>query len=424
MAVTPFVQNFGTPRVADVTPLMDSLDDILGRRREAEALEREDELAATASGVSPEGQEITTAEQDAALAQLALRSPQAANAIRQTIVARDAATAARMKAQVDKTARQLASVRRAETPQQQDALIAQYAAAAVAEGQDPQDWLELRNLQGDERESRLVAELSETEWGAKSLEAVAVPAGLQEFNELTEGLSEEDRDRARRIELGLDPRAVGSAVSTIASRDDAEAFAEQVGDVSGVIAGSEAASRLAQEQSREAFQAIANVRGSIAGYDDVLRALDEGAETGAIMSRLPSVRANAVALDNARSRLGLAVVGAAQFGALSEGELNLALSTALPTNMEPEALRKWVTERRDAQLKLADELTQAAMFLGTPGNTIADYLTMKEAMGEYVPPSESPATESQGGATDGTVIQDAAGVRLILQNGQWVPFNG
>lgn len=41
------------------------------------------------------------------------------------------------------------------------------------------------------------------------------PGGLTQFNAMTQGLSPDDVLRARRIELGLDPRAVGAAPKTI-----------------------------------------------------------------------------------------------------------------------------------------------------------------------------------------------------------------
>lgn len=44
-----------------------------------------------------------------------------------------------------------------------------------------------------------------------------VPAELQAFNALTENLSEEESERARRIKLGLEPRAVGSSDITTAT---------------------------------------------------------------------------------------------------------------------------------------------------------------------------------------------------------------
>lgn len=62
------------------------------------------------------------------------------------------------------------------------------------------------------------------------------PGSLVEFNTLTEGMSPEDIDRAKRIELGLDPRAVGSSAITIAG----SGMSEQVGDSQKVIKTSEA----------------------------------------------------------------------------------------------------------------------------------------------------------------------------------------
>jgi lysophospholipase L1-like esterase len=56
-----------------------------------------------------------------------------------------------------------------------------------------------------------------------------------------------------------------------------------------------------------------------------------------------------------RSRLGLDVVGAVTFGALSEGELNLALDVALPTDLSPPDLKKWVLNKKAAQEKVVDE---------------------------------------------------------------------
>ena len=53
------------------------------------------------------------------------------------------------------------------------------------------------------------------------------------------------------------------------------------------------------------------------------------------------------------------------FGALSESELELALQTALPTNLSEDALSDWLRRKRDAQDKLADYLTQQARFLST-----------------------------------------------------------
>ena len=120
------------------------------------------------------------------------------------------------------------------------------------------------------------------------------------------------------------------------------------------------------------------VRKTIANIDDAIKTLDKGAETGPIISKLPSFREAAIELDNIKGRMGLDVVGATTFGALSESELAFALDVALPDSLEPAALKNWLVKKKDAQTKLSNELRKAASFLGTPGNTIADYLAKQE----------------------------------------------
>ncbi len=63
-----------------------------------------------------------------------------------------------------------------------------------------------------------------------------VSAGLEQFRAMTNGLSEEDELKARRIELGLDPRAVGSSSMTIAETGKTD----QVAGSQAVIAGAKA----------------------------------------------------------------------------------------------------------------------------------------------------------------------------------------
>jgi hypothetical protein len=136
--------------------------------------------------------------------------------------------------------------------------------------------------------------------------------------------------------------------------------------------------RQAATASKEAFDSLKGVRLTIANIGDAVKALDNGAETGPIISKLPSFRQASIELDNVRGRMGLDVVGATTFGALSESELAFALNVALPDNLEPKALKAWLIRKKDTQTKLANELRKAASFLGTPGNTIADFIAKQE----------------------------------------------
>jgi hypothetical protein len=127
----------------------------------------------------------------------------------------------------------------------------------------------------------------------------------------------------------------------------------------------------------EAYKDMGTARKNMNTLNEAISLIDQGAETGVIQSKFPSFRAASIKLDNVKNRLGLDVIGSVTFGALSEAELNMALSTALPTNLEPAELRKWLVEKRDAQSKLADVLEEAAQFLNTDGNDIGDWMREK-----------------------------------------------
>jgi len=93
-----------------------------------------------------------------------------------------------------------------------------------------------------------------------------------------------------------------------------------------------------------------------------------GANTGWLASNLPSVFASSIELDNLQSKLGLAVVGQNTFGALSKGELDLALATALPTTMQEAELADWIDRKLAAQRKLIRYYSDAASYLTDPLN--------------------------------------------------------
>jgi hypothetical protein len=99
------------------------------------------------------------------------------------------------------------------------------------------------------------------------------------------------------------------------------------------------------------FEAVDKIGVNISNLQEAKQALIDGANTGPIISAWPSFRESSVRLDNAQKRAGLDIVGATVFGALSKGELELSLETALPTDLQPDAgrlgkIRKGRTRRR------------------------------------------------------------------------------
>jgi len=130
--------------------------------------------------------------------------------------------------------------------------------------------------------------------------------------------------------------------------------------------------------SSKMFEAIQPLKSSITLYDDAIAAIEEGAGTGPIMDILPSVRKASIELDNIGNRAGLAVIQSATFGALSKGELDMAMSTAMPRNLQEEDLKQWLTDKKSAQMKLLRYYERAAQFMGD-GGKVSDFVAQEKA---------------------------------------------
>tara|TARA_R110002020_G_scaffold131504_1_gene294017 strand:+ start:860 stop:2059 length:1200 start_codon:yes stop_codon:yes gene_type:complete len=152
---------------------------------------------------------------------------------------------------------------------------------------------------------------------------------------------------------------------------------EKTPEHAGLVEGTKKAAALSMKIAGEAWESLGKVSKNIGNINDAIAAIDDGANTGPIYKMLPSISAASVELDNIQNRMGLDVIGTVTFGALSKGELDLALSTALPTGLTPPKLRKWLVEKRSAQAKLSKYLTSAAIYLGKPGNTVSKWAEMQ-----------------------------------------------
>jgi hypothetical protein len=129
----------------------------------------------------------------------------------------------------------------------------------------------------------------------------------------------------------------------------------------------------------ESFSRAQKIGENIVNLEKVITLVDkEGASTGPLMSRLPSFRAASVELDNMQKQLGLEIISAVTFGALSEKELEVALSTALPTHLRGPELIQWSKDKVAAQKKLRDYLEEQAMYMSQPGSTQAGWIEQQK----------------------------------------------
>lgn len=163
--------------------------------------------------------------------------------------------------------------------------------------------------------------------------------------------------------------------------------------------------REAAKQATEATQQIGNIQKNITNLKDVIRLVGKGAETGPLAAKLPSFRAASIELDNVRRRLGLDVIGSVTFGALSEAELNMALDTALPTQLQGPDLVQWANGKIAAQEKLRNYMEKQSLYLSKPGNTMAGWIESQreqrqtpqapQSAIDYLKNNDSPAVRAQ-----------------------------
>jgi len=184
------------------------------------------------------------------------------------------------------------------------------------------------------------------------------------------------------------------------ARAEAVRKSEQFGaDIQGLRSGSRKAGEIGQVEAQKAFVTLGKIATNISNLDSAVAAIDAGATTGVIASKFPNWKASTIELQNIQRNLGLDIIGSVTFGALSEGELSLALETAIPINMDEAQLRDWLTRKKDAQVKLSKYITEQARFLSVPGQTIGQWLQQSEKSGGRPGGMTAPGTGSNRNVT-------------------------
>ncbi|MEE8289582.1 MAG: hypothetical protein V3R25_09235 [Nitrosomonadaceae bacterium] len=149
-------------------------------------------------------------------------------------------------------------------------------------------------------------------------------------------------------------------------------------EVAGEVKFAEEQAKLTVKSIDKTFESIGKTQTNIANIDRALNALDRGAKTGVIESTFfPSIRAASIELDQIRKELGLDVVGAVTFGALSKGELDLALEVALPKKLDEPDLITFLESKREAQTKTLTNLREAIAFFDA-GGSVGEFIASKQ----------------------------------------------
>jgi len=118
----------------------------------------------------------------------------------------------------------------------------------------------------------------------------------------------------------------------------------------------------------------------VANLNNAISLLDEGAKVGSLDSLLAPFDAATAALETQQRELGLGVISSVTFGALSEGELELALSINAPRTNDETELRRWYERKAAATLKLAQAAKEQAIYFSRPGASIEGWYALQDSV--------------------------------------------
>jgi hypothetical protein len=195
--------------------------------------------------------------------------------------------------------------------------------------------------------------------------------------------------------------------------------AEIAEEVKAAEKGAEVAINKSKEFADQYEKIQNNIRTLDEGINIIEKGMKEGKDLGVgpLRRYLPKWGATANQLKNVSNRLGLNVVSSVTFGALSEKELEMATQTAMPTSLKGSELLQWMKDRKAAQEKLSGYLSEAARFIGSPGedgsiNTVQDWMDVVERK------KTAPAQQQQ----QVTATNPETGQKIVFKNGQWFDF--
>jgi hypothetical protein len=166
-------------------------------------------------------------------------------------------------------------------------------------------------------------------------------------------------------------------------------------ETGGTAAAAIEAGKATIKRGFEVYDKVNQTGASISTINSAIDAIDSGAKSGPVYNMLPKFDESSAALNSAMNQMGLDVISSVTFGALSAGEMNLAMETAVPRNLDPQELRSYLVKKRDAQMKARDALMAAARYLTTPGNTVTGWMD-QQSQRPAVVPSQTPVNSGAG----------------------------
>lgn len=153
----------------------------------------------------------------------------------------------------------------------------------------------------------------------------------------------------------------------------------------------------AQEAGVRAFTQAQQADRTIGTMYTAINAIDTGGRSGALDQFLPAFDAATATLRNAATTMGIDIINSATFGALSESELRLALSSGIPLGLEGNELKEFLYRKIEAQTLLRNELLRTAQMLSGGQMKYSDFINQYKVGGGTKPISAKQVTPKELG---------------------------
>jgi hypothetical protein len=186
-------------------------------------------------------------------------------------------------------------------------------------------------------------------------------------------------------------------------------------DLEAATASNTLDQKTAIEYGQKVFDQAQSINGQIGRLQEISNSIDAGAVTGPVSQFLPTISKATAQLEAAANSLGIDIINSATFGALSEAELRLALSTGLPQGLPEDELQLWVKDKIAAQKKLRDELFRQAQTLMSGGVRYTEWASnfakqaLEKSAQESAPaqaPVARPAAPAVQSSDDGFTVKE------------------
>jgi hypothetical protein len=230
---------------------------------------------------------------------------------------------------------------------------------------------------------------------ARLKSGVEDPSGLRQFEGMTEGLSQEDKDQARRIALGLAPRAVGSAAITTATQDLTRPVAESESFITGATTTAKKDAEDLVKYKSNIFDSINSNSRMLSKYNFAIKQLNDGANTGPVIRSLPNLKEQSILVDVVRKEIGMELLGSGLLGVNpTDKDVQFALETAVPDNLMPDALKRELERRSSILQDINAAQEEYYRLIEEEGMTKGDILKLAKQKRQEQQQQEKVATQS------------------------------